>query len=268
MTEALSSLTSHWTAVRSIFGAYDEAALGAFRHIAVEAKADGTAVTRLDRDASRMVSEALSAHTPHHDIISEEDSHPRLTGAEWRWVIDPLDGTAAFARGYPAWGLGIGLMQGGEPMEGFLRFPALDETYACAGGLFIFNGLEVLPSSTTPLPDTLHYLVDSSLHKWLASYEPLAGHKLRSFGSNLYHMACLAMGRAEAMICGRVCLWDLAPALPMTRAAGLVERFVDGETFELGEIGAHNGFRIRAPLVIAPPEPMEKLVRELQRFIK
>lgn len=264
MNDPLSSLTPHWVVMQSIFRAYDEAALGAFRRVSAEAKADGTAVTRLDREASRMVSEALTAHTPDHDIVSEEDSEPLLTGADWRWVIDPLDGTASFARGYPVWGLGIGLMQGGEPREGYLRFPALDESYACAGGVITFNGSKTRPPASPPLPDTRHYLVDSSLHKWLASHDALSAHKLRSFGSTLYHMACLALGRAEAMICGRVYLWDLAAALPMTRAAGLVERHVDGGIFDPGELGPHNGFRIRAPLVIAPPDPMERLVRDLQ----
>ena len=268
MNDPLSSPTPHWAVIRSLFSAYDEMALSAFRQVSVEAKADGTAVTRLDREASQMVSEALTAHTPHHDIISEEDTKPLLTGADWRWVIDPLDGTASFARGYPTWGLGIGLMRGGEPREGYLRFPALEETYACAGGVVTFNGSLARPPVSPPLPDTRHYLVDSSLHQWLTSHEPLSGHKLRSFGSNLYHMACLALGRAEAMICGRVYLWDLAPALPMTRAAGLVERYVDGGTFNLGELGAHNGFRIRAPLVIAPEEPMERLVRNLHSVLK
>ncbi|MEE8435379.1 MAG: inositol monophosphatase, partial [bacterium] len=257
MNDPLSSHTPHWAVIQSIFRAFDEAALGAFRRVEAKAKADGTAVTVLDLETSQMVSQALTAHTPGHEIISEEDSTPRLTGAEWRWVIDPLDGTASFARGYPVWCLGIGLMEGGKPREGYLRFPALDETYACAGGAATFNGSPARPPTSPPLPDTQVYLVDSSLHKWLGSHEPLLAHKLRSFGSNLYHMACLALGRAEAMICGRVYLWDLAPALPMTRAAGLVERYVDGEPFEPGELGAHNGFRIRMPLVIAPPEPME-----------
>ncbi|MCH8074435.1 MAG: hypothetical protein IIC13_16745 [SAR324 cluster bacterium] len=269
MNEPLSSHTPHWTVIRSIFRTYDEAALSAFRQVSTEAeaKADGTAVTRLDREASQLVLETLSAHTPQYGVISEEESEPILPGAEWRWVIDPLDGTASFARGFPVWGLGIGLMRGGEPMEGFLRFPALNETYACAGGLFTFNGSPVRPPASPPLPDTRHYLVDSSLHKWLSSYDPFSGTKLRAFGSNLYHMACLALGRAEAMICGRVYLWDLAPALPMTRAAGLVERYVDGGTFDLGELGAHNGFRIRGPLVIAPPETLESLVRDLHSVL-
>ena len=100
--------------------------------------------------------------------------------------------------------------------------------------------------------------------KCFQSFAPLGEVKLRVFGSNLYHMASLAMGRAEAMICGRVYLWDLAAALPMTRARGFSERYVDGRPFDLGEVLRAANRRVAAPLVLATPQRIEEIVALLR----
>ena len=260
--------TSRIQTIQAIFTAYDQLAFRAYRQTGAEAKADGTTVTGLDRDASRMVTDALQAHQPDYGILSEEEDEALLPQAEWRWVVDPLDGTASFARGFPVWGLGIGLMQGAAAREGYLRFPALDETYAFDGTTLTCNGKPAQPPAGRPLADTEHFLIDSSLHKWLTGYGLLLDFKLRGFGSNLYHMAAMAMGRSEGMICGRVYLWDLAAALPMTRARGLVERFVDGGDFDPGELTAETGYRLRGPLIISTPERIETLVDGLRGLLR
>jgi histidinol-phosphatase len=250
--------------IAELFRQYDTLALGAFRGIRAEAKADGTAVTAVDREASRFVSSALQRRTPEYGVISEEEARPYRPEARWQWVIDPLDGTASFARGYPVWGLGIGLLEDDQPRQGFLRFPVVDESYVCDGRGLRFNGAPVAPLEPDTLRDTRNLLLDSSLHKRLQSFAPLRDYKLRVFGSNLYHMASLAMGRAEAMLCGRVYLWDLAGALPMTRARGFTERYVDGSAFDLGEVLRSEKRRIRLPLVMGPPERIDALLALLQ----
>jgi len=247
-----------------LFRRYDAASLGAFRRIQAETKADGTTVTAVDRDTSRLVVEALQAHTPDFGVISEEEAQAFLPQARWKWVVDPLDGTASFARGYPVWGLGIGLLEGDQARQGYLRFPALDETYTFDGVQFAFNGRPVAPLREPDVQDTHNYLIDSSLHRWLQSFAPLRHVKLRVFGSALYHLVSLAMGRAEAMICGRIHLWDLAAALPMTRAQGFTERYVDGSAFDLGEVVRAEGYRVRMPLVFSTPERIDDILARLQ----
>jgi histidinol-phosphatase len=256
--------TAHADLIAELFRRYDALALGAFRTIRAEIKADGTTVTAVDREASRTLLEALRAHTPDYGVISEEEAQPWQPEARWQWVVDPLDGTAAFARGYPTWGLGIGLLEGDAPREGYLRFPALDETYAFEAGRMSFAGRPVPPLEADPLRDTRNLLFDSSLHRRIRSYEPLRDYKLRGFGSNLYHMASLAMGRAEAMICGRVYLWDLAAALPMTRGRGFSERYVDGRPFDVGEVLRTPNRRALAPIVLAAPARIEELLTLLR----
>jgi fructose-1,6-bisphosphatase/inositol monophosphatase family enzyme len=253
----------HAALIADLFRRYDELALGAYRRVRAEVKADGTTVTAVDREASRMVGEALRAHTPDWGLLSEEEAQPYRPEAQRQWVVDPLDGTASFARGYPVWGLGIGLLEGEQPREGYLRFPALDETYAWDGARFTFNGAPA-PSEAEPLGDTRNCLLDSSLHRRLQSFAPLRDYKLRVFGSALYHLVSLAMGRAEAVLCGRVYLWDIAAALPMTRARGFVERYADGRPFELGAVLRAPNRRVLAPLLLGSAERVDALVAALQ----
>ena len=250
--------------IAELFQRFDALALRSFRSIRAEMKKDGTTVTAVDREVSRVVTAALKAHTPEYGVISEEEAEAHLPTARWQWVVDPLDGTASFARGYPVWGLGIGLMEGDRPAEGYLRFPALDESYAFDGERLRFNGRPVPPLEPPAVGDTHNYLLDSSLHKRFQSFAPLREVKLRVFGSALYHLASLALGRAEAVICGRVHLWDLAAALPMTRAQGLVERYVDGSAFDLVEVLRAETYRVRLPLVLATPERIDRIVADLQ----
>lgn len=248
-------------ALAALFSAYDEAARRAFGRVTAEAKGDGSAVTAFDRQASRMVLEALQRLTPGHGIVSEEEAEPYLPGAEWQWVVDPLDGTASFARGYPMWGLGIGLLRGGVPQEGYLRFPALDETLVAADGRMLHNARPFPPAPGPALPDTRNALVGSSFNNEI-SYDRLRGYKLRNMGSNLYHLACLALGRAEVVLSASCYLWDLAAALPFTRARGMVEVYLDGRPFSLAKLlqpGA--GFRTEGALAIGPPAEVEAVLR-------
>jgi len=250
---------AHLPLIRELFRHYDETALRYFGTLAAEAKADGTAVTRLDREISARVVQALKRHTPAYGVISEEEAQSYLPEAAWQWVIDPLDGTAAFARGYPAWGLGIGLMHGSDTVEGYLRFPVLNETFCFVDGVGTLNGKPLSLETPVSFPDTHNVLTTSSLHDEIP-YDRLAGIKLRAFGSNLYHLACLAAGRADAMICPPAYLWDVAAGLPFTRALGMVEVELDGTPFVLERVLRHPLYRIERPLFIGRPAEVERLL--------
>jgi fructose-1,6-bisphosphatase/inositol monophosphatase family enzyme len=248
--------------IDELFRNYDALARRYFGTVAAEAKADGTAVTRLDKEASALVVAALRHHTPGYGIISEEEARSHLPDAEWQWVIDPVDGTASFARGYPTWGLGIGLMRGDVPVEGYLRFPMLGETFCFSGGVGTLNGVPLSPTPPKPLPDTYNVLTTSTLHRQLP-FDRLAEFKLRNMGSNLYHLASLAAGRADSMICPPAYLWDVAGGLPFTRAMGMIEVCVDGSPFRLRDVMRAPGYAMAQPVLIGRPAEVERLHRAL-----
>lgn len=247
---------------KELFRRYDEVTLPVHGRIAAHDKADGSSVTEADRVASRLVLEALKAHTPEYGVISEEDE-PYRAGAKSRWAVDPLDGTAVFARGLPVWGVGIGLLHDAQPREGYLHFPLLGESYAFRGDIATRNGNPIEPALNPVSADCRNIMI-TAIHAYI-DVRRVVGLRLHNFGSNLYHMMALATGRCEAIITGPCYLWDLAPALPFTRALGHVERFLDGSMLDLGAMLSRRdfGFPVRQPLIVGPPTLVAELVERL-----
>lgn len=255
---------THQELIGSIFSLYDEIALAGFRSVEAEVKADGTTVTKVDREASRLVTERLRAATPRYGIVSEEEAEPYLPQAEWQWVVDPLDGTSSFARGYPVWGLGIGLLRGGHPEEGYFRCPAIGETYLFANGAYLLNGAPIADLVSQPRQHTLNCLVDSGLHAWLPDFGALAGLKLRAFGSTLHHLISVGMGRSELAITGACYIWDLAAALPLLRSRGMMLRHADGTPLDFSALTLANKYRLPAPLIVGEPERVERFLAAIR----
>jgi fructose-1,6-bisphosphatase/inositol monophosphatase family enzyme len=247
-----------------LFAQYDRVTIPVHGRIAAQGKADGSSVTAADREASTLVLEALKSHTPAYGVISEEEDEPYLAGAAWRWAVDPLDGTAAFARGLPVWGVGIGLLHEAEPREGYLHFPLLNETYAYRDGIALRNGKPIAAPSHEVAADCRNVMI-TAIHPYV-DVRRVAGFRLHNLGSNLYHMLALATGRCEAIITGPCYLWDLAPALPFTRARGYVERFLDGSPLVLADLLARRdfGFPVRQPLVVGPEDLVIQLLKTLR----
>jgi len=246
-----------------LFARYRRITLPYFGRIAAGAKADGSAVTEADKAASRHVVASLKRHAPGQGVVSEEEALAHLPGAEWQWAVDPLDGTAAFARGLPVWGLGIGLMQGDAAREGYLCFPVVREAYAFRNGAGFLNGARIAQRWQAFAEDCRNVMI-TAVHGHV-DVRRLHGFRLHNLGSNLYHLMALATGRCEAIITGPCQVWDLAPALPFTRARGCIERYLDGAEFTLGALMARSdfGFPVKQPLLVGPPETVDLLLRRL-----
>jgi myo-inositol-1(or 4)-monophosphatase len=256
-------MSRHDPFFRELFRDYDAVTVPVHGRIAAQDKADGSSVTAADREVSSLALSRLKAHTPDHGVISEEEAEPYLPSAKWRWAMDPLDGTAAFARGLPIWGIGIGLLDQDEPREGYLHFPLVNETYAFRDGVGLLNGKPITPPSTDIAADCRNVMI-TSIHSYV-DVRRVAGFRLHNLGSNLYHMLALATGRCEAIVTGPCYVWDLAPALPFTRALGHVERFLDGSPLLLSAMlgRADFGFPIRQPLFVGPPAVVASLIEML-----
>ncbi|HEY7680426.1 MAG TPA: inositol monophosphatase family protein, partial [Terriglobia bacterium] len=130
------------------------------KEIEVEQKADESPVTVADRTGEQILRARIQSKFPEHGILGEEFGGLRPE-AEWRWVVDPIDGTRTFVRGVPLWGVLVGLQNKGEPVLGVAHFPALSETL-CArhGGGTWWNGTRVRVSRTARLEDATLLLTD------------------------------------------------------------------------------------------------------------
>ncbi len=101
---------------------------------AVERKQDGSEVTTADREAELCLRGLIGGAFPEDGILGEEfDEKPSASG--WRWVLDPIDGTASFVRGVPLYGTLVACEYAQKTHVGVIQMPALGETvYASEGG--------------------------------------------------------------------------------------------------------------------------------------
>ena len=128
-------------AVRPVSMSYFRSGLG------IDSKADDSPVTIADKEAETVLREMIEAAFPDHGIIGEEHG-VKNTDAEFVWVLDPIDGTQAFATGKPLFGTLIALLYEGQPQIGIIDMPALDERWVgVRGKTTLFKGK---PASTRP----------------------------------------------------------------------------------------------------------------------
>src|ERR1051326_1428511 len=104
-----------------------------FGKVSIEYKGDVDLVTKADRASEKMIVERIRKQWPDHDLIGEEGSR-RETGSDFRWYVDPLDGTTNFAHGYPVFCVSMALEYKGERIAGVIYDPNRDEMFAAKKG--------------------------------------------------------------------------------------------------------------------------------------
>ncbi len=102
-----------------------------------EVKTDRSYVTEVDIAIERRLRDAITQRFPEHGVLGEE-LPPQNPGADYQWILDPIDGTDNFAHGIPTYGSIIGLHYRGAPIVGVIDHPALKLTYSAARGLGAF----------------------------------------------------------------------------------------------------------------------------------
>lgn len=200
-------------------------------------KADGSLVTPADGLIEDFLRQKLSIRCPSIGFIGEETGATRPDLND-RFVLDPLDGTAAFACGLPIWGPCLGLWRNNRIEAGWFALPMLDELYISTTDFVTRNQKIIHPRK--PVEPLL--LAPSSLHNDFTIHGEC---KIRSFGSTAAHLLYVALGRASAGIFGRVQIWDVAGVLPALENCG-------GRLLQL------NGKPVDLPTVLAArqfPEP-------------
>ena len=219
-----------------------EAAMRWFRSgVDVERKADGSPVTRADREAEAAAREVIAGRFPDDGILGEE-SGETAGDADRRWVLDPIDGTRSFIHGVPLFGTLVALESGGDPVVGVIHLPALGETvYAARGGGCWWvggdgDGQPARVSDTSTIDDALVltsgdglFAADPDLAAFpdpgfaarVAGLHRLAGRAgvVRTWG-DCYGYALVATGRAEAMLDPVLHVWDAAAVRPIIEEAG------------------------------------------------
>ena len=210
------------------------------RHITIEYKGDVDLVTEADRASEKLIVERLRARWPEHGIVAEEGTRTDA-GADYRWYVDPLDGTTNFAHGYPVFCISIALARKDERLEaGVLYDPTRDEMFAAERGQgATLNGKPIHVSRTKTLAESLlgtgfpshkrHKNPNVHFYQQIT----LRSHGVRRAGSAALDLANVACGRYDGFWEFNLNPWDTAAgALLVQEAGGRVTRF-DGSPFRL-----------------------------------
>ena len=104
------------------------------QRIGYELKGDYDLVTAADKASEKLIVDRLKSAFPTHSIVGEEGGG-QGTGSEYRWYVDPLDGTTNFAHGFPVYNVSIGLAKAGELIAGVcLSIRRRDEMFSAERG--------------------------------------------------------------------------------------------------------------------------------------
>ena len=203
--------------------------------VATEYKGDVDLVTVADRTAEKLIRGRLAEAFPEHGIYGEEGTRERLEG-EFRWYVDPLDGTTNFAHGIPHFCVSLGLEQrptgmtageDGTLVAAVIYNPMLDELFEAERGRGArLNGR---PIHVSPVPDLAEALVATGFPSRKRHESPnvhfyqeftLRSHGVRRAGSAALDLAYIATGRMDAFWEFNLNPWDTAAGILLVEEAG------------------------------------------------
>ena len=124
----------------------------------VTKKGDINLVTEADLASEHLIIERIKSHFPKHAVLAEEAGEViKVDGVtEWKWIIDPLDGTTNFAHGYPCFAVTIACEHDGELVVGVTHDPTRNETFAAEEGKgATLNNKPIRVSETDELSEAL-----------------------------------------------------------------------------------------------------------------
>lgn len=196
-------------------------------------KSGGSPVTNADLAVDSLLKERLLAARPDYGWLSEETADdPARLGKKRLFVVDPIDGTAAYIKGLPWFSIAIAVVEAGRPIIGIVHAPAVDETYsAVRGGGARLNGNLIMPSQTTVLQDSA-MLGDAKMFAHPAWRQPWPVMRFATRNSIAYRMALVAAGAFDAALAlSAKNDWDLAAGDLIAAEAGAMTTDHKGARF-------------------------------------
>lgn len=208
-------------------------ALGYFRSTSlhVERKSDQSPVTAADRAIEEQLRAAIGRTFPGESIVGEEAGRSGRDDVTY-WTIDPIDGTRAFSRGLPSWGIMVGRVERGQATLGICDFPILDVTVGVALGVKAYERIGGTvrrfpsPQLTRALRNAVIFHGGS---RWWRATRFAAGfdrllhgcYLERAYG-DCYGYLWALRGCADVVIDYGVKVWDMVPLAALAQATGRV----------------------------------------------
>jgi len=202
----------------------------------ISLKSEINLVTDVDRASEQLIREAIASHYPRHQVLGEESGLDEIV-SDYRWVVDPLDGTTNFAHGFPHFAVSIALEHKGEAMLGVVYDPMRDELFAAERGAgATLNRRPIHVSKTTDLtrsilstgfPYDIRTAELNNLDHW--KNFAMNAQALRRVGAASLDLCYVACGRFDGFWELNLGPWDTAAgALIVEEAGGRVTNFSGG----------------------------------------
>jgi myo-inositol-1(or 4)-monophosphatase len=213
-------------------------------------KGPGQVVTEADLAVDALLHDLLREARPDYGWLSEERVDDRSrTRCPRVWVVDPIDGTRAFAEGVAQFAISIALVEGGEPLLGVVLNPATDERFEARrnGGAWL-NGARLRVSDCADLVDAA--LLSSRTEMKRRDWPRLLPEAtFTTIGSLAYKLALIAGGRFDGLVSLRASHdWDIAAAQLLVEEAGGLVTDAAGRAIVLNQATPrHSGLAAAGP---------------------
>ncbi|MFA7254219.1 MAG: inositol monophosphatase family protein [Patescibacteria group bacterium] len=219
-----------------------------FERSSVTLKSAHEIITENDLLSEKIIVEAIKKNFPEHAILSEEEGSVH-NDSDYRWIIDPIDGTTNFSIHNPIWAISVALAHKNEIILGVVYAPILDELFiAEEGNGASKNGLKIAVSkidSGKVINTFCHGNNMTDIKRGIAYYSKakLNSVDCRQLGSASLELAYVSSGRVESLVIPGVNAWDVAGGVLLVREAGgrVTDFHGDEWTFESHDIIASNG---------------------------
>lgn len=198
-----------------------------FGKVGYELKGKANLVTKADVASQKAVLDIIRKRFPQHDYLAEEDA-VKNTGADYTWVIDPIDGTTNFAHTFPQCSVSVALFYKNEPVLGGVANPATGETFLAQKGKgATLNGKKIHVSNTAKLAQALlvtgfPYNRFTRMPELLTRFEGFLNscHDVRRLGSAALDLCWLAAGRTDGYWEDNLNPWDVGAGILILQEAG------------------------------------------------
>lgn len=211
---------------------------GEVEQLQVSKKGPGDFVSAADKRAEEIIYEDLLKARPDYGFIMEESGEVKGNNPDFKWIIDPLDGTTNFLHGVPHWCISIALEEKGEIIAGLIFDPIKDDSFRAekGSGAFIKNK-RLRVSSRTVLEESLVTTgspkrARENHAQFIAEYEAVQDKipGLRRFGAAALDLAYVAAGRFEGFWERDLHSWDIAAGCIIVKEAGGIITDIDGRS--------------------------------------
>lgn len=197
-------------------------------------------VTEVDELSEEFLLDKIQANYPQHAILSEE-SGVKDSDSDYKWIIDPIDGTTNYANGFIVFSISVALQYQGETILGVVYAPRVEQLYSAIKGKGAFlNGEEIAVSKITNLEEALiatgfPYDRATSDHNNIDNLSDLVTQVqgIRRTGSAAFDLCTVAGGVFDGYWELKLSIWDIAAGRLIVKEAGgkIISKEIDDDIF-------------------------------------